>query len=193
MRKLIVVSMVSLDGYYTGPNGDMTNMGIDDGFNAYNAERIKSASTVLVGHTSFKEFSSYWPGRERDEDASENELKFNESYYDIEKIVVAKDFDPDEVPSEWKGTVKSFGNNLIEKVKELKEKDGQDIVIWGSRTLWSDLIKHGLVDEMHLVIGNGLLGNGVPLFQANIRPTLKPVKSYVIEKSKNVIIQFQVN
>jgi len=193
MRKLIVVSMVSLDGYYTGPNGDMTKMGIDDGFNAYNVERIKSTSTVLVGHTSFKEFSSYWPGRENDKNASENEIKFNKFYYDIEKIVVSKNFSADEIPNEWAGTVKSFGDNVVENIRKLKKKEGQDIVIWGSRTLWSDLVKHGLVDEIHLVIGNGLLGEGVPLFKANIRPTLRPIKSYVIKDSNNVVVQYQLN
>ena len=181
MRKLIVISMVSLDGYYTGPGGDMSKMGVDDGFNTYNAERIKLASTVLVGHTSFKDFSAYWPGRENDENASENELEFNKPYYDIEKIVVSSNFNQDEIPNEWKGTVKSFGDDFIEDIKKLKEQEGRDIVTWGSRTLWSDLIKHGLVDEIHLVIGNGLLGEGVHLFESEVRPTLKPLESYIIE------------
>ena len=61
MRKVIVCNIMSLDGYYDGPGHDVMVLPMDDAFDAYNLERIRSAGTVLLGRTSYEGFSSYWP------------------------------------------------------------------------------------------------------------------------------------
>lgn len=61
MRKLIVCNIMSLDGYYEGPGGDVMAMPFDVGFDEYNAERLRSANTLLLGRRSFEGFKSYWP------------------------------------------------------------------------------------------------------------------------------------
>lgn len=62
MRKVIVCNMMSLDGYYAGPAGDVMVLPLDETFDAYSLERIRSAGTVLLGRRSYESFSSYWPG-----------------------------------------------------------------------------------------------------------------------------------
>ncbi|HEV2928344.1 MAG TPA: dihydrofolate reductase family protein, partial [Propionibacteriaceae bacterium] len=62
MRTLIVSNIMSLDGFYEGPGRNMMVLNMDQAFDAYNLERIRSADTVLLGRTSFERFSSYWPG-----------------------------------------------------------------------------------------------------------------------------------
>lgn len=62
MRKVIVCNIVSLDGYYEGPGGNVMVLPMDEAFDAYNRERIEAAGTVLLGRTSYQVFSSYWPG-----------------------------------------------------------------------------------------------------------------------------------
>jgi len=61
MAKLIVSNLISLDGYCAGPGGDLGALPMDAAFNAYNAERLRSADTLLLGRTTFSMFSSYWP------------------------------------------------------------------------------------------------------------------------------------
>ena len=49
MRKLIVCNLVSLDGFYSGPGGNVMAMPFDDGFSDYNVERLRAADTLLLG------------------------------------------------------------------------------------------------------------------------------------------------
>jgi len=61
MRKLIVSNAVSLDGYYAGPDGDVMVLELDPVFDAYNAERLRAADTLLLGRNSFEGFKGFWP------------------------------------------------------------------------------------------------------------------------------------
>ena len=51
MRKLIVCNIISLDGFFSGPGGDVMAMPFDNGFSDYNAERLRAADTLLLGRT----------------------------------------------------------------------------------------------------------------------------------------------
>ena len=62
MRTLIVSNIMSVDGFYEGPGRNMMVLNMDEAFDAYNLERIRSADMVLLGRTSFEGFSAYWPG-----------------------------------------------------------------------------------------------------------------------------------
>jgi hypothetical protein len=70
MGKLIVSNLVSLDGYCAGPGGDLGALPMDAAFNAYNAERLRSADTLPLGRTTFSMFSAYWPTVAEDAGAS---------------------------------------------------------------------------------------------------------------------------
>ena len=61
MRKLIVCNIVSLDGFFSGPGGNVMAMPFDNGFSDYNAERLRAADTLLLGRKSYEGFRSYWP------------------------------------------------------------------------------------------------------------------------------------
>ena len=57
MRKLIVCNIVSLDGFFSGPGGNVMVMPFDNGFSDYNAERLRAADTLLLGRKSFEMLS----------------------------------------------------------------------------------------------------------------------------------------
>ena len=63
MRKLVVCNIVSLDGFYSGPGGDVMVMPFDDGFSDYNAERLRAADTLLLGRTSYEGCGGYDRGQ----------------------------------------------------------------------------------------------------------------------------------
>ncbi|MDX6238372.1 MAG: hypothetical protein QOG10_3187 [Kribbellaceae bacterium] len=60
-----------------------------------------------------------------------------------------------------------------EQIAELKRGGGGDIIMFGSRTLWNDLLQAGLVDELHLMVSPVVLGGGTPAFAEGGVPSLK--------------------
>ena len=163
MRKLIVCNIVSLDGFYSGPNDDVMVMPFDTTFSDYNAERLRAADTLLLGRRSFEGFRDYWPGiaDKPDEPAVEREIsRLNNA---IDKVVVSDSLtDADLGP--WPNARIVSRTDAHEAVAELKAGEGRDILVFGSHVLWNDLLTAGLVDELHLMIGSAFLGDGVPVF-----------------------------
>jgi dihydrofolate reductase len=194
MRKLVVVNMMSLDGFYEGPGGDVTALPFEDGrvFNDYNLERMKAAGTVLLGARSYAVFREYWPPIEKDPAKSASEREFSRLYNAIDKVVVS---DHATLPS--KGHPWATTTRIVERadaraeIGKLKRENGKEIVMWGSRTLWHDLITHGLVDELHLFVGAAVLGDGTPLFQNHTAP-LRRLETRVPDGSNNVLVCYAV-
>ena len=62
MAKLIVSNIVSLDSYIAGPGGNPTVLPMDQAFDAYNLERLRSAGTLVLGRKTFEMFRDFWPG-----------------------------------------------------------------------------------------------------------------------------------
>src|SRR5260370_6934604 len=61
MHKPIVSKIMSLDGYYEGPGKNVMILPMDEAFDAYNAERLRAADTLLLGRNSYEGFKGFWP------------------------------------------------------------------------------------------------------------------------------------
>ena len=70
---------------------------------------------------------------------------------------------------EW-GPVESLGPDLVEGIRRIKSHDGPDIILWGSSTLTSPLLEHGLADEVLLIVYPILLGTGKRFFSEGTPP-----------------------
>lgn len=75
---------------------------------------------------------------------------------------------------------------------ELKGRPGKDILMFGSRTLWNDLLVAGLVDELYLMVGAAVLGGGTPAFGAGPVPPLRLLNTRRRDGSDNVLLQYKV-
>jgi dihydrofolate reductase len=98
----------------------------------------------------------------------------------------------------WRDTTRIIGGNKVyDEIAKLKKISAKDIVMYGSRVLWNDLLAHGLVDELHFVIGNVVLGDGMPIFIERIayndpKRSLELIDSRKFKGSDNLLAQYQV-
>jgi dihydrofolate reductase len=190
MRKLIVCNIVSLDGYYEGPGGDVMALPFDEGFDDYNAERLRAADTLLLGRKSYEGFKSYWPPIADDPNARPVEREISRLNTAIEKVVVSDSLTPD--PAEpWNTRIVSRAD-AHKQITELKNGPGRDILVFGSHTLWNDLLAHGLVDELHLMIGAGVLGAGTPAFEGRPPVSLRLIDTRTWDGSGLVLTRYAV-
>lgn len=191
MRKLVVCNMVSLDGYYEGPGGDVMALPFDEGFDDYNAERLRATDTLLLGRKSYEGFKSYWPPVADDPDAPPVERQISRLNTAIDKVVVSDSLTADQT-APWHNTRIVSRADAHQQITELKSGAGRDILVFGSHTLWNDLLAHGLVDEMHLMIGAGVLGAGTPAFEGRPPVSLRLVDTRTWEGSSLVLVRYAV-
>jgi dihydrofolate reductase len=111
---------------------------------------------------------------------------------EIQKVVVSDSLSA-EVTEPWTETTTIVPRGDTRRaVTELKDRSGKDVLTFGSRTLWNELLAVGLVDELHLMIGSRVLGGGTPAFGTGPIPSLRLVDTRRRDGSDNVLLRYEV-
>ena len=164
MRKIIVLSMITLDGVMQAPGaskedasegfkyGGWSTPYMDEAYGKVAEKEMKQAE-YLLGRKTFDIFAGYWPKH------ADGWPGIN----DGRKYVMSKTMKK----SDWKNTV--FLKSLAE-IEKLKKSKGPDIQVWGSGKLIQLLLKNDLVDELRLKIHPLTLGKGKKLFDKGTIP-----------------------
>jgi dihydrofolate reductase len=163
MTRLIVSNVMSLDGFFEGPNHEFNWFTPDEEFLDYAKNMLRTVDTILFGRRTYEHMAAYWPSAPHDEIAD----KMNS----LAKVVVSSTLSR----AEWNNSTLLKGN-IAEDVMKLKEKPGtdkdKDMVIFGSAKLASFLLEEGLIDEYRVILAPLLLGCGNLLF-GDVKKQLK--------------------
>ncbi len=157
MRKLIVFNQVSLDGYFTDVDGDMSWAHKQDAeWNAFVAENAGSGGELLFGRITYELMKSYWPTPA----AAKAVPVVAERMNNLPKIVFSKTLDK----APWNNT-KLVRGDLAAEIRKMKNEPGEQMVIMGSGTIVSQLTAEGLIDEYQIVVNPIVLGEGRTMFE----------------------------
>jgi dihydrofolate reductase len=167
MAKLIVSILSSLDGYCAGPGGTLDGLPMDAAFDVHNLACMRRADTLLFGATTFPMFEAYWPNVDRGPGSEPVQREIAERVTAARKVLVSdrRGVRPD---SPWADTEVISRAQARARLGQLKAAPGPDLLIYGSHLLYNGLLAHGMVDELHLLLGNVLLGDGVPTFEPGL-------------------------
>ena len=123
-RKLFLFVMVSVDGYFDGPNCDLSWHNVDPEFQAFSIEQLNQIDTILFGHKTFQMMASYWPTVEATTADPLTAKAMNEKA----KVVASSTF----FESSWSNSVVVLRENIGDEIQRLKSHDGKDIALFGA-------------------------------------------------------------
>ena len=109
----------------------------------------------------------------------------------IQKLVVSDSLEVDAVDG-WGPTRVVRRADAHAEVAALKESPGRDILMFGSHVLWNDLLAAGLVDELHFMIGAGVIGEGVRAFETRPPGALRLLDSRTFDGSSLLLARYAV-
>jgi dihydrofolate reductase len=189
MRKLIVLTFISLDGVMQAPGGpeEDTSGGFkfggwtvpyfDEAGGNVMAEQMGHPFDLLLGRKTYDIFASYWPQHNDETGAGINKAT---------KYVVSHR----PVNTDWKTTV-HIGGDVPAEVRKLKQQDGPELQVHGSSNLTQTLLKNNLVDELWLKTFPVVLGAGKKLFAEGTIPAAFTVDKTSVTPSGVVVANYR--
>jgi dihydrofolate reductase len=159
--RVVAVEYVTVDGVMQDPggvgeieHGGWSNRYFDDELGKVQFDQLFASDALLLGRVTFEGFAAAWPSME------ETEGDFAVRMNALPKYVASRSLSE---PLPWNGTL--LKGDLVEEVAKLKQRPGQDVLIYGSGELVNALHPHGLIDEYTLMVFPVTLGVGKHLFR----------------------------
>ncbi|MEV0650973.1 dihydrofolate reductase family protein [Phytomonospora sp. NPDC050363] len=190
MRKLIVSTMVGLDGCFDGPNRDLGRLPMDDFFSVHNAERMRAADVLLFsGRLTYQDFLGFWPARL---DSDETVLRVIAERCEVVAKVVVSDRIAENPEGRWAASTTVVRRvDAADRLTAVKREGGGDIVMFGGRALANSLFAAGLVDELHVMVAPVMVPDGIRAFDEDVLPALRLVDVRRFDGSQNTLITYE--
>jgi dihydrofolate reductase len=172
MKRLITWNMVTLDGFFAAPDGNLDWFVFDDELERYIKETQPEVGTLLFGRVTYQMMAAYWRTAEGEIATFMN---------GAQKYVFSRTLDS----VEWNKTTLVKGD-AVETVRKLKQQPGKDNFVFGSADFSATLMRHGLIDEYRIGLNPVVLGKGIPLFKESVEKlklkliTTRQLKSGVV-------------
>jgi dihydrofolate reductase len=194
VSKIVVSTMISIDGYTEGRDGNVMAMPLDLTFAEHNADRVRAAGHLLFGGTSYRGMLGYWPHQVDNPDANPHDRYIAARYAGgIPMTVISDSLTRDDLGVWGEQTTIVRRADAHDTVARLRtDDDGPDVLIFGSRTVWTDLLEHGLVDEMFLMIGPKIVAGDERAFTGLPEIDLRLLDVRTWKDSGSVVLHYAV-
>jgi len=159
MRKIISFMHISLDGFVAGPNGEMDWIKVDEEIFDYVGKRINEGDTALYGRVTYQMMEAYWPTAADKPTATKHDIEHSKWYKKVHKVVLSKT-----MIDEGLVNTKIISDNLVDRINEIKQQEGKEILLFGSPAATHSLIQLNLIDGYWLFVNPIILGKGISLF-----------------------------
>ena len=150
---------ISLDGFVAGPNGEIDWVKVDEEIFNYVGKRISEGDTALYGRVTYQMMEAYWPTAADKPAATRHDIEHSKWYSKVHKVVLSKTMKDAELTY-----TTIISDNLSDRISEIKQQAGEDILLFGSPTATHSLIQQNLIDGYWLFVNPIILGQGIPLF-----------------------------
>ena len=166
MRKIISFMHISLDGFVAGLNGEMDWIKANEEIFDYVGKRISEGDTALYGRVTYQMMENYWPTAGDKLTATKHDIEHSKWYSKVHKVVLSKTMKDAGLPAGQAGltNTKIISDNLSDRINEIKQQAGKEILLFGSPTATHSLIQQNLIDGYWLFVNPIILGRGIPLF-----------------------------
>ena len=159
MRKIILMMSVSLDGFFEGPERDISWHRVDEELHSYFNDQCRAMGAFMDGRVTHELMAGFWPTADQDSDSSPTMTEFAGIWRDKPKFVFSRTL----TQADWNTTV--ISDVVPEQIAELKAQTQGDIALSGAN-LASTFMRLGLIDEFHICVHPVVLGKGRPLFES---------------------------
>lgn len=194
MGRVIVSNLMTIDGRVAGPGGDVMVLPFEENnfFSIHNLGLLLDTGTMLLGATTYVGMRDYWPSIADDESQPEVERAISRRNAEIAKIVVSDSLTSDDT-GPWEETTTIVPRaEAHDRIAELRRDGTVDLVTFGSITLVNDLLAAGLVDELQLLVGAGVLPDGVAAFSTRPAQALHLVEARKIRGSNTALLRYSL-
>lgn len=158
---------ISLDGYAADEKGGMDWILIDEEMFDYAGERTKESDTALYGRITYELMESYWPTAADQPNPSKHDIEHSQWYKSVEKVIASRTMKGTRVPH-----TTIISENIPDQIRQLKQQNGKEIILFGSPSLTHSLMEENLIDDYWLFVNPILLGKGQWYFE-HIKNSIK--------------------
>ncbi len=167
MKKIILMMMVSVDGFIEGPNRELDWHMVDDELHWHFNEELRGMSAFLEGRVTYELMAAFWPTADRDPAGNAPMVEFARIWREMPKIVFSRTLER----ADWNTTV--VRDVVPEQIRALKAQAGADMVLGGANRA-ATFMRHDLIDEYRLYVNPVLIGRGTRLFRdSDVRTGLR--------------------
>lgn len=160
MRKIFLHINVSLDGFIEDQNHEMDWHFVDDEFEEYINDVLRSIDGMIFGRVAHQLLAQYWPTASSNPDASKRHLEAVRMMNSLPKYAISSGG----YKTEWENSHVIDGD-IAAKIEKLKSQPGKDIALFAGAGVSQTFMDQGLIDEYRIVVNPILLRGGTPLFK----------------------------